>query len=170
MKKIVLDLSIFSLIYIYNFLTLFSLIVSEFYHQIKFDGNKLFARPDTFSYKLDFLFFYVFPYFMALASHQWFFHRLHLYVLQDVWNIPYSRGRKLWNSPRYVGNSKCTTLSTVNIFVLPDTNLRTRMRTVQEDMTRHFSPHTNSAVCSGRESPGTPNHTISTTRPIKSHN
>ena len=32
-----------------NFAKLFSVSVSEFCHQINFDGNELFARPDTVS-------------------------------------------------------------------------------------------------------------------------
>ena len=48
MKKIALGLSIF--FHIDNFSKLFSLGVSEFCHQINFDGTELFARPDTLSY------------------------------------------------------------------------------------------------------------------------
>ena len=47
MKKIALGLSIF---FIYITFQNFSLGVSEFCHQINFDGTELFARPDTLSY------------------------------------------------------------------------------------------------------------------------
>ena len=48
MKNIALGLSVFC--HIDKFSYLFLVGVSEFCHQINFDGNELFVRPDTLSY------------------------------------------------------------------------------------------------------------------------